>query len=248
MNQYQDLLARHDYAIIDRTIIGAEDWHDELPLQDIVPKQMKNDVERTPKLLQLEMGAPHMARVIENLDAARKGREEYLFSCLLSAPDVAPDKMMLHLRKHLVFASKQGNGVLRFYDGRVFPHLLRMLYPSTLGAIFVPIRHWTFRLQDEWISVPPPETNLVRRYWALDDKERQRVDRIHRINQTLSKWQQQHKRPWKDLDEFHARSEQVEQALLDAKNEAHLQDAGAQIAFALRVIETHEPQSWVKPQ
>jgi len=246
MNAYQNLLARHDYAIVDLTIIGAESWHDKLPLQDIIHEEMKNDVERTPKLLHIATGSPHIGLIAEKLEAARKGREEYLFSCLLSAPDVAPNKMMAHLRKHLVFASKQGSGVLRFYDGRVFPHLLRMLYPGTLGALFVPIRHWTFRLQDEWISVPPPETNLVRHYWALDDKERQRVDRIHQINQTLNQWQQQ--RPWKDLDEFHARSEQAEQALLAAKNEAHLQDADAQIAFALRVMEADAPPQWAKSQ
>ncbi|MCL2591707.1 MAG: hypothetical protein FWD67_12790 [Betaproteobacteria bacterium] len=238
MSEVETLLARHDYAIVDRTIIGAEDWHDALPLQDIVPRDLENDVGRAPKLLPLEEGAPHMDRLAENLEAAREGREEYLFSCLLSAPDTPPNKMMIHLRDHIVFDPPY-KGLLRFYDGRVFPHLLRMLREPTLRALFGPVSLWTFRLLDNWYSVPPPDTDSMRRYWVLHEKELERVNWIYQINQVLAKWQRQHKRPWKDLDEYHALSEQIEQALLKAQNEARSQDAGEQNAFALREIEAH---------
>lgn len=246
MSEHQNLLAQHDYAIVDLTIIGEEEWHDELPLQDIVPKDLENDVGRTPKLLVLEDGAPHMELITWNLGLARQGKAEYLFSCLLSAPDIAPEDMLEHLRDHLVFDSPQGKGQLRSYDGRVFPHLLRMLRPPTLRALFGPIKTWTFLLLHEWFAALPPETDLMRRYWALHEKERARVDWIYQINQVLTEWQWRHNRPWKDLDDFHVLSEQVEQALREAQ--AHTQDRGKQNDFALRRVEEHSIPSYALRQ
>ena len=243
--QYEDLLAQHDYAIIDLTNIGAEDWHRELPLQDIVHREMRGDIGRTPKLLSLEASAPYMGWLVENLEAARAGREEYLFSCLLAAPETSPDEMMIHLENRVVFDSPQGIGILRFYDGRAFPHMLRMLDIYSLGGLFGPIKTWTFRLLDEWISVQPPETELVRTHWRLPGNVRERLDRITPINKTLNAWQRRHKQPWRNLDAFQAISEFAEQTLRDIQNEGQLQDEDEQIAVVLNAIETYYyPPQW----
>jgi hypothetical protein len=233
------LLAQHHYAVIDLTIIGAEDWHRELPLQDIVHPEMRGDIGRTPKLLPLKADAPYMGWLVENIEAARAGKEEYLFSCLLVAPETPPDAMMGHLKKHVVFDSPQGLAILRYYDGRVFPHLLRMLDIYSLGGLFGPIKTWTFRLLDEWISVQPPETQTVRTYWKLPRDVRERLDRILQINQTLHAWQRRYKRPWKNLDEFQAISDFAEETLREIQHNAQLQDEDAQNAFVLNAIATY---------
>jgi hypothetical protein len=244
---FVDLLARHDYAIIDRTIIGAEEWHDELPMQDIAPKSLAGDIERAPKLLPLETGAPYMDWLAENMAGACQGDEEYLFSCLLAVPGVPAKKIMFHLERHLVFASPQGQGILRYYDGRVFPHLLRILDAYSLRALFGPVERWTVRLQDDWFNVPRPEAGIARALWSLGKDTRERLDTIMQINQTLDQWQRRHKRPWKSLDEFQAFSEQVERALEIAQNELGLQDAEAQNDFALQRLEADNTDNWRNP-
>jgi len=239
MSKYETLLALHNYAVVDLNIIGEEDWHGELPLQDIVPKGMESDTERMPKLLLLEEDAPYMAWLARNIEAASKGRGEYLFSCLLDAPDTSPDEMMAHLQRHLVFDSRQGKGMLRFYDGQVFPHLQWMLFAPTLKALFGPVKAWTVRLLHGWFSATPPEGDDARAYWALHEDERAQVNRIHQINLALNKWQRQQARPWKDLGEFHLMSRRIKELLLKAQNEARIQGATEQISFALRMIEAH---------
>jgi hypothetical protein len=66
MTDYPDLLARHDYAILNKTALWTQPWHAELPLYPLVPRELPGDADKMPPLLPLaELSDPQKERLCD---------------------------------------------------------------------------------------------------------------------------------------------------------------------------------------
>jgi hypothetical protein len=234
----QALLARHHYAVVDRTLLAPEQWHDNLPLQPIVPFNM-NDSTRYPALLPLaELTPPQQELLCTNLREAEYTRDRVI-SCLFAAPDTPTPQILFHLSHCLAFRrSAQPTHLLRYYDSRVFPHLCRILTPQLLRGLFGPISVWTYLFQNEWISVTPPADIPPRSFTTTTTAEKwnQMLHIIH-INEALRLWREKLDQPWAGPEEFNDASAKVDRVLQTADRDyPQLEDDAALITFSLHSL------------
>lgn len=77
----------------------------------------------------------------------------------LLATAVNHDKLVEHLRARLVVTiPRQGKHLFRYYDPRVFRHVLWMATPAQVATLFGPVETWTWcNHQGDWYSSHPPE-------------------------------------------------------------------------------------------
>jgi hypothetical protein len=211
----ETLLARHDYAIIDRAALFDESEAGDLPVEPLVPRILKNDAGKMPWLVPLTPGEPHMEMLAYHLECVEKGSGPCLLSCLLAAPESTPGHMGIHLTKRLILHSPRGGkDLLRYYDPRVFQNLPRILKPEQLRALYGPVTAWTFRFQDEWLTLPAPEVSgVVPEYWAVNDAQRVRLNQVILLHPVLDAHRKQLGRPWRDLDEYAAVADAASRAL-----------------------------------
>jgi hypothetical protein len=243
----QELLTRHDYALVDRAAIVRESWHENLPWVPIFSHSLRHDVEKCPLLLPLQsLEKPQLAHLCDNLLVAEKQPKFRLFSSLIKVPpDTKQTSLEWHLRKILELHIPRPNvfALLRYYDARVFPHLYRILKtaprPNILYALFGPITTWTFLFQNEWISVERPtvpEGANIPKYWAVEAKTWHQIERIGLLNATLRDFIGEINRPWSVLAEYNAIAEKADRALEIARNEYQLTDDDDREAFAMQSL------------
>jgi len=239
--EYDLFLSRHNYAIIDRASLEDESDIDGLPVEPLVPRALRGDEEKMPWIVPLEPNAAHMEMLAYHLECVEMGRGPCLLSCLLAAPGVTPKLLSTHLTNRLVLHSRLFVlDFLRYYDPRVFPHLGRILRPEQLRALYGPVVQWTFRFQGEWISLPAPEVpGLVPRYWAVNPKQHEQLNRVILLNGVLDGRKKQLDRPWDDLDEYQAAAQIADEALETAQTRYGLSKADS-LAFARHALEHGE--------
>ena len=236
---YEALLSRHDYAIIDRAALADESEIDGLPIEPLVPYEMRlrGDTDIAPALLPLEAGAPYMKTLADAFEAADAGLGRYPFTCLFEAPGVKHARMKAHLTYRLILHSPRGGkDRLRYHDPRVFPQLVRILTPEQLRALYGPIQVWTFPFQQQWQSQPAPEvTGIVPAYWSVKTEQREQLDRVFPLNAVLDAHAKRLGRPWADLAEYSAVSQTADEALETARVRYRLTDADS-LTFALHAL------------
>jgi len=235
---YETLLARHDYAIIDRAALADESEMDGLPVEPLVPKIMQGDADKMPGLVPLEPGAAHMEMLVYHLECVEQGLGPCLLSCLLAAPDTTPERLGAHLTNRLILHSpRDGIDLLRYYDPRVFQNLERILTPKQLRALYGPVTEWTFRFQEEWISLPAPEvTGVMPQLWAVRANQHEQLNRIILLNDVLARRKNSLDRPWHDLGEYQSAAQTADEALEAAQNRYRLSKADS-ITFARHALE-----------
>jgi hypothetical protein len=243
---YPELLAQHDYAVVDHAAIFPEPWHEELPLRRIVPQVLEESAHLMPSLLPLRsLTAEQEPLLYENHEAAQQGRRGDLLSCffVLAQKEADPDALLQHLTDHLLLHSPQGYALLRYYDPRVFIHLRRLLEPGQMRALFGPFQTWTFRFQEEWIRLSAPEAPEAPEApadegpWEFSEAQRQRLDRVGYINTALADWNKKLARPWHGLAEYDQLAEQADRAIVRAQQDyqlKHSQDLSAFVRHTLR--------------
>jgi hypothetical protein len=238
---YEELLAQHNYAIIDRALLEDESEIDGLPVEPLVPHEMRGDVGILPMLLPLEAEAPYIKTLIETFEAADFGLGRYPFTCLLTAPGVTPSRMKAHLTARLVLHSPRGGkDLLRYYDPRVFPHLVRILTPEQLRALYGPIQAWTFIFQQAWQSLSVPEVaGIVPGFWVVDDEQHAQLNRVIQLNTVLSTRQDKPDRAWVSLAEYSDAAQTADAALKTAQTHYRLSEADSAV-FALHALEYGE--------
>jgi hypothetical protein len=239
MTDYAELLAQHNYAIVDIATVEPAPWHKELPLEPIVPHDLRGDADKMPALLPLTPGEPYMERLQSNLKDAESDPASHVLSCLLAiAPETSLSTVLWHLRSRLILKSPEGSALFRFYDSRVFVHLNRILNPERIRSLFGPIQTWTYRFQNQWHSATAPEINgIIPRLCSATTPQRRKLDRVILVNKVLKKWQRKLGRPWSGQEEYTAYAERTDQAMETASQTYQLHKAADLIDFAEHTLQ-----------
>jgi len=242
MEFYSELLERHQYALVDRVAISAEILK-RFPLVPLDHWELRNedDSDQMPALLPLEPGAPHMELLAACMTL---GEEEPganpVATFIVVSPDIKPGRLQTHLSSRLIVQSPQGRAFLRYYSSDVFPHLVRILAPARLKSLFGPekqVYQWTYRFQNEWITVPVPDvTKGVPLSWIIRREEHESLDLVGEVNKTLDAYQKKMGRPWKDHAEWNEKACAAEHFIRIAQRTHRLDAPADLIAFAMQAL------------
>jgi len=222
--QAQNLLERHQYALVDRLSVG-EDACKGLPIEPLIPNVLRPHASVMPGLLPLDPNAAYWQDLIDNLKQAHEGKSQHLLSALLLVPEeIEPQRLHKHLTDRLVLEGPSDRYFLRYFDPRVFTHLVyRILGAKQIQCLFGPIREWTFRFQTEWITVPEPGiTENVPLLWGVKADQRAALDDVVVLNKALSGQKLALKRNWESIDEWRAAAQAGTAALQVARHLYHL--------------------------
>jgi len=243
--QYQDLLQRHTHAVFDWTAVVPDDWHQELPVEPLVPRYFRNtDDDFFPVLLTLEeLSDTQMRRLGENLEEAARRPYMLIPACLLYVdPDVHSKALVHHLTDKLMLEGpgrkKAGDRLIRYYYGGIFLHLLRILPPPRVRQLFGPVLKWSIPFQKEWISFMPPQTTeVIPRFWTTTDEEQsQRIERIGILNDVLKSWRERTGHRWDSVDALHADADKLERLLLSGVTRYRIRVYEDQFLFGLHSL------------
>jgi hypothetical protein len=232
-----ELLSRFDYAIIDRAALCTEPWQDEMPLKPLVPRTLKGDAPKMPALLALKSLTKQQIEILDdNLVEAVKKPAVSFMSCLLIAPGIKTESLIHHLTQRLVLHTPQGDVLLRYYDPKVFPHLRGILSLPQMRSLYGPVQIWAFRFQSEWIERETPLSELSKLYWSATAEQRNKLDNVMLVNETLSLWLMKTGRPWRDVKEYEDALLDVGVALEQAKRDYKLDKESDLSQFALDAL------------
>jgi len=237
---YSDLLARHQYALVDRVGAPAEIL-EALPLVLLVPDYLRSDENAMPGLLPLGPDKPYMAYLAECMKAGeRNASENPVDTLLVASPDIGQRLLEIHLTSRLIVYSPQGRAFLRYYSSDIFPHLVRILSVERLKSLFgykAQVCQWTYRFQNEWITVPVPDVNRhVPISCVIRREERESLDIVGDVNKALDAYRKEMGRPWENHAEWNEKACAIDHSISIAQRIYRL-DAPADLnAFALQAL------------
>lgn len=215
---YSALLACHQYAFIDHATTSAETMEG-LPLIPLVPWEMKRDIALTPALLPLTPESPYMERLAVGMKMGESNVSLNAIKTLIAtAPNIEQCRLEKHLISRLIFYRQHGGrGFLRYYSSDIFPHLVRALPPSRLKKLFGldgQVLNWTFRFQNDWITVPAPEASgPMLQAWIMTKTDIEALDLVGEIEHVLGIYRKEMGRPWKDYAEWDEKARAIENIL-----------------------------------
>jgi len=248
---YSDLLARHQYAIVDRAAL-PESTLKRFPLSLLVHRELENDEGMLPGLLPLEKDAPYMKLLAACMVLGQKDPSlNPVGTLIVASPDIEPRRLETHLTSRLIVYSQQGRAFLRYYSSDIFPHLVRILAPARLKSLFGPqgqVYQWTYRFQNEWITVPVPDvTEGVPLTWIIRREEHESLDLVGEVNQALDTYCDNMGRPWNNHAEWNEKACLVERSMGVAKRTYHLSASMDLVAFAVQAL-THGERFYDHPR
>jgi len=203
-----ELLAQHQYALLDRVALHPEPWHKDLPTLPLVSEEFKRDADKMPELLPLdpkEPWFPVFSSSLEKMD--EKGWRPIVSALLVVSEETRLESLVGHLTSRLVLHSPRARAILRYYDSNIFPHFQRILRPVQIQALYGPIEQFTFRFKKgpqeiEWITEPAPDiTEPLPALWSVTMEQRAALERVGAVNQALDFWRAKN-RSWANLTEF----------------------------------------------
>jgi len=242
MGFYRELLLQHQYAFVDRAA-ASENMVAKFPIIPLVPARLKNenDIKLTPALVPLEPDAPHMELLAACMTLGEKNPSVSPVATLIVVPPhINSARLKAHLISRLIVRSPQGQAFLRYYSADIFPHLVRILSPARLQSLFGPkeqVSQWTYRFQNDWITVPAPEvTEGVPLSWIISQGERESLDLVGEVNKTLDAHQKTMGRPWNDRAEWNEKASAVELSIGVARRLYRLSAPADLIAFGTHTL------------
>jgi Domain of unknown function (DUF4123) len=163
------LLDEHTFLLLDMAHVKTDFWRS-LPGIPIVPRELVDKVAILPRLVTIaELDQAQRGKILDALLAKPNGRS--LPAAALLATDASADRIIVHLRSRMIVSPPAQEKIwFRFYDPRVFRHLLWMATPDQLATLFGPTRAWTWRdAQGSWHrSSPPPDGQAALQFLARD--------------------------------------------------------------------------------
>jgi hypothetical protein len=230
----EQLLAEHDYALVDIGMLYADYWHAELPLERLVPELLANEAHLMPGLLSLKaLNEEQNRRFINNLREAAQGRETCLISSLFNAPDANAEELKTHLTNRLVLRSPQGKAYFRYFDSRAFIHFERILSPEQIAVLYGPITLWTVSfLLDEWLQIKAPKgkntssentsDKNTSENLSVSAEQREQLNRVSFVNEALNEFKFKTGHSWSSVADYHVQAAQVDRAVAIAMRDYHL--------------------------
>ncbi|MDR0702841.1 MAG: DUF4123 domain-containing protein [Azoarcus sp.] len=189
------MLAQHGYAIVNTGGMREDDskaLQAAFPISPLVPGSLKSDAAEMPVLLAIDHldDGQRKALLARLKKVEEKNNAHDWPACLIDAPEATHKGLALHLTRRLVLDSPRGKIFLRYFDPRVFPHLVRILPPERVCALFGPIQTWTIPFQKTWRSYKRPEiTGIVPLHWWADAGQAGYIlDGITLTNAVLLRW------------------------------------------------------------
>lgn len=178
------VLADHAFAILNPLQLERACWED-LPVHSLVPAELSVKRHAMPLLLDLAViDDALLGTLLSRADAWDRLNDSPFFSALLRT--AAPrERVLARLSAQLVQKAPDGSRFLvRWFDPRVFRHLLWLLTPSQLQALLYPEEAWTWRHGTRWqrhdLQTGPPSTSL-----RLGNAQWGTVKRIGVLNRVL---------------------------------------------------------------
>lgn len=219
----QTLLDRYDYAVIDRHAVWNKLAFKNWPLVPLIPVLLRGDADKMPALLPLEKNASWLPELAENLEAAARGDEQCLLSLLFNpTPGTRPIDLEGRLAGQMVTYHKQSRLFLRYFDFRVFPHIIRRVFatPRRAARFYGPVQEWACRFEGRWLAFPDVGGEFPRSPYiaTLLPEEHGKIKRLGEVNTALHLCRTERNRPWDDWSEYEAAAEIADHAVQMAQN------------------------------
>lgn len=150
------LLDEHNYLLLDQAHARSDFWRD-LPGVSIAPAELQKEVGVLPRLVVTDqLNQTQRERILDHLISAPLEAPRVVAALL--ATHVDSNRLVNHLRARLIVSiPSQGKHLFRYYDHRVFRHLLWMATPVQVATLFGPLLAWTWRdHQGCWHRSLPP--------------------------------------------------------------------------------------------
>jgi hypothetical protein len=234
----QELLEKHDYAMVDCYMLG-----DELPttwkLLPLVPDGLEADAAKFPALLPLaSLPDEEFFALCEQLEHAGAHKVTPPILSLFKT-SAAAKQLQAHWKKQLIARLPAGGKFhLRSYAPRVMTQILRIYSPAQLKALFGCISEWSIHCDHEWhrLQAPPCEPVLAQ---FFSRQQGEQMHRIQAINRTLAQLPDEARPAFTAHGkEYFSISERVDALLVRAANHA-LAREDEQVQFALHGMTVH---------
>lgn len=239
INFYSDLLACHQYALVDR-VFTSEQTLEKIPVIPLIPSRVSSDADQMPALMPLD--APYMPRLAARMKAGETDPSCNPIDTLIAvAPHITQKRLVSHLTSRLIFFSPGGKkGYLRYFSSDIFPHLLRILPPTGLKNLFGQrgeVLNWTYRFQDTWNTVSAPTVaEGVHAAWIISREQYAALEIVGEVNEVLDAYREKMDRPWKDIAEWDEKACVIELAIGYAQRIYHLSAPIDLKAFAMHAL------------
>lgn len=149
--------SQHDYAIIDRALIGnIENLANELPLIEMTSPVLEHQAHLYPYLLSIGKVTPRLWQYMCNLVNDSVGNSYFPIFSILYKSSLPPEVFRSRLVNILIFKDDGGkNYSFRFYDPKVFIHMFWIFSLNELAAFsrLTDISVCSFLIGKEWYSV-----------------------------------------------------------------------------------------------
>lgn len=179
------LLDDHAFALLDQPHARGDNWRD-LPGVSLAPNEVAKDADDLPRLV-----------AVGQLKSAQ--RDWLLDTLLVSAPEtprpvaallvaeVGFERLAKHLSARLIVQlPPHGKHLFRYYDPRVFRHLLWMASPLQLATLFGPTMAWTWcDARGQWRRSFPPASAVPAPSFVVHGLDLVRIGVLERCLQTL---------------------------------------------------------------
>ena len=180
-----DLLDGNTFALIDQ--VSAPELPSGLPIHPVVPKMLEKEAHLMPLLVDLHAAdEKQRTTFLQWMEDARDGDDANPVGALLTTRH-GLSRLKSHLAQRLILIMP-GNKkyVLRYFDSRVFVHLLWILDSVRLSTLFGPIQTWSFWFSGAYRKVSAPTTSGAASLF-VERPQGEHIQRIGLINQVLQK-------------------------------------------------------------
>lgn len=224
------VLLSHDAALINPQQVEAELW-DDLPCMPLVPPLLQAHAKLMPRLLDLNaMTSEARVQLLERSEQHRRHSDQPFFSALVTFQKNRNFKKQAHhLTSRLILTGpNSGRCLLRYYDPRVFRHLLWIFNDNQLDRLLCGVKEWLWLDGNGIWQIFSPNAKTTAALIHVTPQQWDAIGRVGLLNRCLN---------WLAVGSGFdiaglEQAKQVDQLLLEAQQQHGLADANDCCLFA----------------